>query len=229
MSKKLTKKLLMTLTVMIAAMAVVVGASSAHSGSGARADADGDGASDRCEARAGTSSTDTDSDDNGTVDGLEDTDGDGANNAAESKLKSNCAVANTRFKIRKAEVVSYADGNLTLKIGSNGGLITKAVSSRVVCLMEDPESDDDSASVSRRGEDDDERGDDNRGRGRGDDDGERRGRGRGDDDGERRGRGRGRDDDLVACTTADLVAGATVRDAHVKRGRFVRIRLSDED
>lgn len=228
MSQSLTRKLLTTLTVMIAAMAVVVGTTSAHSGSGARADADGDGASDRCEARAGTSSTDTDSDDNGVVDGLEDTDGDGANNAAESKLRSNCAVANTRFKIRRAEVVSYADGNLTLSIGSKGGLITKAVSSRVVCLMDDPEADDDSASVSRRG-DDDEAGDDRRGE-RGDDDGERRGRGRGDDDGERRGRGRGHDDDdLVSCTTADLVAGATVRDARVKRGKFVRIRLTDED
>lgn len=228
MSKNLTKKLLTTLTVLIAAMAVVVGTTSAHSGGGARADADSDGASDRCEAHAGTSSSDTDSDDNGVVDGLEDTDGDGANNAAESKLRSNCAVANTHFKIRRAEVVSYTDGNLTLSIGSKGGLITKAVSSRVVCLMEDTESDDDSVSVSRRGEDDGDRGDDE-GRGRGDDDGERRGSERGDDDGERRGRERGDDDDLVACTTADLVAGATVRDARVKRGKFVRIRLSDED
>lgn len=220
MSHSLTRKLFMTLTVMVAAMAVVVGTTSAHSGSGARADADGDGASDRCEARVGTSSSDTDSDDNGVVDGLEDSDGDGANNAAESKLRSNCAVANTRFKIRHAEVVSYADGNLTLSIGSKGGLITKAVSSRVVCLMDDPESDDESASVSRRGEDDEGRDD------RRDDRGER-----GDDDGERRGRGRGRgdDDELVSCTTADLVAGATVRDARVKRGKFVRIRLTDED
>ncbi|MGB0873509.1 MAG: hypothetical protein ACPHCI_08250 [Solirubrobacterales bacterium] len=214
MTKNLTKNLLATLTVMIAAMAVVVGTASSHPGGGARADADGDGASDRCEARVGTSSSDTDSDDNGVVDGLEDSDGDGANNAAESRLRSNCARANSRFKIRRAEVVSYEDGNLTLSIGKKGGLITKAVSSRVVCLMEDPESDDDSASVSRRGGEN----------------GERRGRGRG-RDGERRGRGRGRGhhDDLVACTTADLVAGTTIRDARVKRGRFVRIRLSDED
>lgn len=219
MSRKPTIKFLTLLVVMIASLAAIAVAASAHGG-GARADADGDGASDRCEVRAGTDPAVADTDGNGVVDGLEDTDGDGANNAAESKLHSSCVRANTRWKIRRAEVVSYTDGVLTLSIGKKGGLIAKPVSSRAVILVPDPEdeSDDDSASVSRRGGDDD-RGDGRRGRG-GDD-------GPGDD---RRGRGRGGDDDdEISGTTADLTAGTVVRDARVKRGEFVRIRISDED
>lgn len=221
MSRKPTIKFLTLLVVMIASLAAVAVGASAH-GSGARADADGDGASDRCEARAGTDPAVADTDGDGVVDGLEDTDGDGANNAAESKLKSSCVRANTRWKIRRAEVVSYADGNLTLSIGRKGGLLTAPVSSRAVILVPDPEdeSDDDSASVSRRGGDDGP-GDDRGGRGRGGDDGP------GDDRGDR---GRGSDDeDEVAGTTADLTAGTLIRDARVKRGKFVRIRISDED
>lgn len=220
MSRKPTIKFLTLLVVMIASLAAVAVGASAH-GSGSRADADGDGASDRCEARAGTDPAVADTDGNGVVDGLEDTDGDGANNAAESKLRSSCVRANTRWRIRRAEVVSYTDGVLTLSIGKKGGLIAKPVSSRAVILLPDvdDESDDNSVSISRRGGDDGP-GDDRRGRG-GDD-------GPGDDHGGR-GRGSDDDDDEVSGTTADLTAGTVVRDARVKRGEFVRIRISDED
>lgn len=233
MSRLSKLKFLSLLAVMVAALAAVAVGASAHSNSGARADTDGDGASNRCETQVGSDPADPDSNDDGTVDGLDDTDGDGANNAAESKLKSSCTRANTRWRIRRAEVVSFADGVLTLKVGNKGGLIAKPLSSRAVILVPDvDDSTDDSASISRRGGDD-ESGDDNRGRGRGGDDGpgdDNGGRGRGTDDGPgHHSHGHGSDDDdEVAGTTADLTAGTVVRDARIKRGKFVRIRISDE-
>jgi hypothetical protein len=219
---KSTKKfqLIAVLALALAGMAIVVGSASAHRGHGdrqARIDSDRDSASNRCETQAGLDSTQTDTDGNGTIDGLEDSDGDGANNAAESRLRTNCAVKNTRFKLKKATVESYsAEEGLTLAIGKRG-LITAAVSGNVVCEQDevsDDSSDDDSASVSRRGGDDDD--DD---RGRGDDD-------RGSDDGRR---GRDDEDDTVACTTADLVEGADVKSAKIKNGVFTKIRLAAAD
>ena len=121
-------------------MAIVVGSASAHRGHGdrqARLDGDRDSASNRCETQAGLDSTKTDTDANGTIDGLEDSDGDGANNAAESRLRTNCAVANKRFKLKKATVKSYsAEDGLTLAIGKRG-LVTAAVSTNVVCEQDD--------------------------------------------------------------------------------------------
>lgn len=209
-------RLLAVLVLALAGTALAVTQAGAHGGGkGARIDTDRDGASNRCEAQAGTDKTVADTDGNGTIDGLEDSDSDGANNAAESRLRSNCGRANTRFKIRGATVVSYADDKLTLKIGKRG-LLTAPVSSSLVCEQPDnSEDEDDVASTSRRGGDD----------GPGDD---RRGRGRGDDDrGEHR-RGRGDDDDTVACTTADLTEGTEIRKAKVKGGAFTKIRLAGE-
>lgn len=229
---KSTKKfqLIAVLALALAGMAVVVGSASAHRGHGdrqARIDSDRDSASNRCETQAGLDSSKTDTDDNGTVDGLEDSDGDGANNAAESRMRTNCAVKNTRFKLKKATVESYsAEDGLTLAIGKRG-LITAAVSSNVVCEQDDvsdDSSDDNSASVSRHGADDE--GDDDR-RGPEEDDresGDRRGSS---DDGERR--GRGDDEDTVACTTAALVEGAEVKGAKIKGGVFTKIRLAAAD
>ncbi len=230
MRHKIKFQLLAILALALAGMAIGLSQASAHGGGhgGRIVDSDGDGASDKCEARAGTSSSDTDSDDNGVVDGLEDTDGDGANNAAESVLRTNCNRANTRWKrIRRAEVESYTDGVLTLSIGKNGGLLSAPVSSRVICEIDDSSdsSDDDStASIARHGED--EPGDD-----RG---GERGGDSGGDDGGQRGDRPFGRfdgddEDDTVACVTGDIVAGAEVRSAKIKSGKFVRIHLADPE
>jgi len=220
---KSTKKfqLIAVLALALAGMAIVVGSASAHRGHGdrqARIDSDRDSASNRCETQAGLDSAKTDTDGNGTIDGLEDSDGDGANNAAESRLRTNCAVKNTRFKLKKATVESYsAEDGLTLAIGKRG-LITAAVSSNVVCEQDDvsdDSSDDDSASVSRHGGDDG--GDEDRGR-RDDD--------RGPDD---RRRGRHYEGDTVACTTAALVDGAEVKSAKIKGGVFTKIRLAAAD
>lgn len=238
-------KLIAVLALALAGMAIVVGSASAHRGHHgdrqARIDSDRDGASNRCETQAGLDSTKTDTDANGTIDGLEDSDSDGANNAAESRLRSNCAVANTRFKIKQATVKSYsAEDGLTLAIGKKG-LITAAVSTKVVCEQDDvsnDSSDDNSASVSRHGEGEDESGDDRGGDrgGRGDDD---RRDDRSNDDGpsgstgavgDDNGRHHGDDDgDTVACTTADLVADASVRSAKIKNGVFTKIRLAAAD
>lgn len=220
---KSTKKfqLIAVLALALAGMAIVVGSASAHRGHGdrqARIDSDRDSASNRCETQAGLDSTKTDTDDNGTIDGLEDSDGDGANNAAESRLRTNCAVKNTRFKLKKATVESYsAEDGLTLAIGKRG-LITAAVSSNLVCEQDDvsdDSSEDESASVSRHGGDD--RRDEDRGR-RDDD--------RGADD---RRRGRHDDGDTVACTTAALVDGAEVKRAKIKGGVVTKIRLAAAD
>lgn len=246
-----TKKfqLIAVLALALAGMAIVVGSASAHRGHGdrqARIDSDRDSASNRCETQAGLDSTKTDTDGNGTIDGLEDSDGDGANNAAESRLRTNCSVKNTRFKLKKATIKSYsAEDGLTLAIGKRG-LITAAVSSNVVCEQDDvsgDSADDNSASVSRHGEDDDgdddrsddsdrrssdDDGDDDDDRGRGDDDdrGSDDRSSSSDDDGRR---GRDDDDDTVACTTAALVEGTDVKSAKIKRGVFTKIRLAAAD
>ncbi|MBJ7458351.1 MAG: hypothetical protein JHD02_04105 [Thermoleophilaceae bacterium] len=219
----------------LAGMAIVVGSASAHRGHGdrqARLDGDRDSASNRCEIQAGLNQSNSDSDADGTIDGLEDSDGDGANNAAESRLRTNCAVANTRFKLKKASIKSYsAEEGLTLAIGRRG-LITAAVSPTVVCERDDVSSEsagDNSASLARHGEDD-EGGEDRRGE---DDDGED---GRRDDRGEERsgpsdenGRRGDDDDDTVGCTTADLVPDAEVRRAKIKNGVFTKIHLAAAD
>lgn len=218
MRHRIKFQLLAVLALALAGMAIGLSQASAHgggNGGGRVLDADNDGASNKCETRAGTSSSDTDSDDNGVVDGLEDTDGDGANNAAESILRTNCNRANTRWKkIRHAEVKSFADGVLTLSIGDDGGLLAAPMSTRAICEIDDPDESDDAA--------DSHNGDDG---GPGDD----RGRGRDDDDrGGRIGRFPGHDD-TVACVAGDLVEGAAVRSARVTGGEFVRIHLADPD
>lgn len=235
-------KFVAVLALALAGMAIVVGSAAAHRGHGdrqARIDSDRDGASNRCEIQASLDSTKTDTDANGTIDGLEDTDGDGANNAAESRLRTNCAVANKRFKLGKAEVKSYsAEDGLTLAIGRKG-LITAALSTKVVCEQDDVSSDstdDNSASVSRHGEDEDESGDDRGGdRPRGEDDSNDDGPSgstgtSGDDHGGRGDRGDSSDDnDTVACTTADLTEGASVLRAKIKNGVFTKIHLAAAD
>jgi heat shock protein beta len=245
---KTTKKfqLIAVLALALAGMAIVVGSASAHRGHGdrqARIDSDRDSASNRCETQAGLDSTKTDTDGNGTIDGLEDSDADGANNAAESRLRTNCSVKNTRFKLKKATVKSYsAEDGLTLAIGKRG-LITAAVSTNVVCEQDDvsdDSSDDNSASVSRDGEDDDgdDRSDDSDRRESDDDGDDDRGSGDDDrgsddrrsssDDDARRGRDDD-DDDTVACTTAALVEGTDVKSAKIKNGVFTKIRLAAAD
>jgi hypothetical protein len=236
-------KLIAVLALALAGMAIVVGSASAHRGHGdrqARIDSDHDGASNRCETQASLDSTKTDTDGNGTIDGLEDSDGDGANNAAESRLRTNCAVANKRFKIGKASVQSYsAEDGLTLAVGKKG-LITAAVSTKVVCEQDDvsDSSDDNTASTSRHGEGEDESGDDRGGEsGRGGDDdsathdaGDDRG-GNHPEPGDDRGgdNGDNSNDDTVACTTADLTADASVLSAKIKNGVFTKIHLAAAD
>jgi hypothetical protein len=235
-------KLTALLALALAGMAIASASAFAH-GHGSRAarlDSDRDAASNLCEQQAGLDSTNTDTDGNGTIDGLEDSDGDGANNAAESRLRSNCGVANTRFRIKHATVVSYSDADgLTLKIGKKG-LVTAPVSAKVVCEQDDTSSGDSSdasttASVSRDGGDDpagDDNGGDRGGPGRGNDGGP------GDDNGGQRpprdggpGNDQGGDDgeDTVACTTADLTADTDVLGAKIKNGAFTRIHLAAAD
>jgi hypothetical protein len=238
-------RLIAVLALAIAGMAIVASQAVAHGSRAARLDSDHDSASNRCETQAALDSTKTDSDANGTIDGLEDSDGDGANNAAESRLRTNCGVANTRFRLGHATVVSYSDADgLALKIGKRG-LVTAAVSSKAVCEQDDASddsSDDNTASASSHGDDDGaehEAGDDHGGdrpaagpsgeSGEpGDDNGGDRpsgNRGGGDDRG-----GRGGDDgDTVACTTADLVADVDVKSAKIKNGKFTRIHLASAD
>jgi hypothetical protein len=238
-------KLIAVLALALAGMAIAAAGATAH-GHGdraARLDSDKDSASNRCEVQASLDSTKTDTDANGTIDGLEDSDGDGANNAAESRLRTNCGVANTRFRLTHATVVSYsAEDGLALKIGKRG-LVTAAVSAKVVCEQDDTSSDssdDNTATVSRHGEDDGaehDAGDDNGGdRPAGpsgasgevgdDNGGDRQGRGGDDRGGDNRG---GEGDDTVACTTADLVADADVKSAKIKNGKFTRIHLASAD
>jgi hypothetical protein len=232
-------KLIVVLAFALAGMAIVVSQAAAH-GHGPRAariDSDHDSASNLCETQASLDSTLTDTDSNGTIDGLEDSDGDGANNAAESRLRTNCGVANTRFRIGHASVVSYsADAGLALKIGKRG-LITAGVADKVVCEQDDTtnSTDDNTASVSRHGEGEDESGDDNGGR-RGDrpppgaDDGPSGSTGETGDDHGGRGGDQGDDEnDTVACTTADLIADADVLSAKIKNGKFTRIHLAAAD
>lgn len=230
-------RLIAVLALALAGMALVASQAMAHGhhrDRQARLDSDHDGASNRCEIQAGLDSTSTDTDSNGTIDGLEDSDSDGANNAAESRLRTNCGVANKRFKIGDATVKSYsADDGLTLAIGKRG-LITGAVSAKVVCEQDDTSADtsDDSgddgptAAVSSRHRGGaDGPGDDRGGRGRGEDDGpgdDRGGRGQGGDNG---------DDgpDTVACTSDDLIEGVDVVAAKFKSGTFTRIHLASAD
>lgn len=174
------------------------------------ADPDRDGANNRCERKAGTDPRVADTDGNGTVDGLENTDGDAANNAAESKLGTNCGVADTRFHIGRAEVGAFADNNLTLKIGKRGGLLTAPVAADVNCLKyvrEDvtPSRKSSAAHGGKRGS-------------------------KGKHRGGRHHHGHGKRHHritTVACTTADLTAGALVAKAKVKNGEFVKIRLAE--
>ncbi|MBI2690620.1 MAG: hypothetical protein HYX29_01555 [Solirubrobacterales bacterium] len=241
-----TKKfqLIAVLALALAGMAIVVGSASAHRGHGdrqARIDSDRDSASNRCETQAGLDSTKTDTDGNGTIDGLEDSDADGANNAAESRLRTNCAVKNTRFKLKKSTVKSYStEDGLTLAIGKRG-LVTAAVSSSVVCEQDDvsdDSSDDNSASVSRHGEGEDESGDDRSDdsdrRGEDDDRGsdDRRSDDSSSDDSDRSDDDNGHrhsEDDTVACTTAALVDGTDVKSAKITNGVFTKIRLAAAD
>ncbi len=216
--------------VALAAVAVQAGAHGRGDRS-ARIDSDRDSASNRCERQAGLDSANTDTDGNGTIDGLEDSDADGANNAAESRMRTNCGVANNRFKIKAATVVSYSEeAGLTLKIGKRG-LVTGAVSTKLVCEQDDlsGSTDENDPTLARHG-DDDEAGDDRGGRGRGE--GDRPEEDRGGD--EQRGRdsaGRGEDDgpDTIACTTADLTEGAEVVSAKFKKGAFTKIHLAAAD
>lgn len=242
MHSKKNFRLIAILALALAGMAIVASQAVAHGNHRgdrqARLDGDKDGASNRCEIQASLDLTKTDTDDNGTIDGLEDSDGDGANNAAESKLRTNCAVANKRLKVGKATVKSYsAEGGLVLTIGKRG-VITAAVSDKLVCEQDEADdSVDTSASVSRHGEDDDDSGDDRgeredeRGDDRGDDRGEDRG-GREDERGDDRGGDRRSDDDdsdTVGCTTADLTEGASVLRAKIKNGVVTKIHLAAAD
>ncbi len=230
LSKPRFLALLALALVALASMAVQAGAHGRGDRS-ARIDSDRDSASNRCERQAGLDSANTDTDGNGTIDGLEDSDSDGANNAAESRMRTNCGVANKRFKIKNATVVSFSEeAGLTLKIGKRG-LVTGAVSSKLVCEQDDlsDSTDETDPTLARHG-DDDEAGDDRGGRGRGEDD--RAGDDRGDDDRGGRDRGgRGEDDgpDTVACTTADLTEGAEVVAAKFKKGAFTKIHLAAAD
>lgn len=227
-------RLIAVLALALAGMALVASQAVAHGNHRgdrqARLDGDKDGASNRCEIQAGLDRANTDSDGNGTIDGLEDSDGDGANNAAESKLRTNCAVANKRFKIGKASVKSYsAEAGLTLAIGKRG-LITATVSDKLVCEQDDVS--DTSVSISRHGEDDGE-DDDVRREDRGDEPGDDRGGDRGEAGDDRGGdRNRSSDDDdsdTVACTTADLTEGASVLRAKIKNGVLTKIHLAAAD
>lgn len=230
-------RLIAVLALALAGMALAASQATAHGGHRgdrqARLDGDKDGASNRCEIQASLDQTSTDTDSNGTIDGLEDSDGDGANNAAESRLRTNCGVANKRFRVGKASVKSYsAEDGLVLAIGKRG-LITATVSDKVVCEQDDTSDDssDDTtttASISRHGGDD-EAGDDRGGRGDepGDDRGGDRASGAG-DDGPRGGDDNG-EDDTVACTTADLTEGANVLGAKIKNGVVTRIHLAASD
>ena len=234
--KKFT--LIAVLAFALAGMAIGVGTASAHRGHGdrqARIDSDRDGASNRCETQASLDSTKTDTDANGTIDGLEDSDGDCANNAAESRLRTNCGVANTRFRIGKATIASYsAEDGLKLAIGRKG-VITAAVSPTVVCEQDDvsTNSTDTTASVSRHGAGEDESGDDrggDRGPRGGRDDGPSGSTGSvGDDNGHHNGDDNGDGNDTVACTTADLTADASVLGAKIKNGVFTKIHLAAAD
>lgn len=214
-------RFLALLALALVALATVAVQAGAH-GRGdrsARLDSDRDSASNRCEQQADLDSANTDTDGNGTIDGLEDSDGDGANNAAESRMRTDCGVANTRFKIKKATVLSYSESDgLTLKIGKRG-LISGAVSARLVCEQDDLSDSSDDAPLARHGGED-QQGDELGGRGRGPDQ-------RGGD--ERRGPGEGDEPDTVACTTADLTEGAEVVAAKFKNGSFTKIHLAAGD
>jgi hypothetical protein len=227
MKNLIRAKLSLLAVLALAALALVAIPASAHrnESSSVRSDADGDGASARCEAQAGTDPAVADTDGNGTVDGLENTDGDAANNAAESKLRTDCGKANTRFQIRRAKVVSLTDGTLKISVGKSG-IVGAPLSSRVICEIKDPEqSDDNSASASRHGADDGadhDAGDDHGGNGRHggrDDD-------KGADNGHHHGSG---DDDTVACVSSDYAAGTIVKSAKVRHGKFVKLRLKSAD
>ncbi|MFT4048868.1 MAG: hypothetical protein QM648_03425 [Solirubrobacterales bacterium] len=234
-------RLIAVLALALAGMALVASQAVAgghHRDRQARLDSDHDGASNRCEIQASLDRTSTDSDSNGTIDGLEDSDGDGANNAAESKLRTNCGVANKRFRIGAATVKSYsAEDGLVLAIGKRG-LISGAVSSKLVCEQDDTSDDDSSddsttAQVASRHRGEGEAGDDRGGEGRGgggDDRGGPDDRGASGEAGDDRGgHGEDDDDDTVACTTADLTEGASVLAAKYKKGSFTRIHLASAD
>jgi hypothetical protein len=143
------------------------------------ADFDRDWASNRCERQAGLNLNDRDSDDDGTIDGREDSDGDGADNAAESSLRSDCGEINKKLRIKHAVIASYSEADgLKLKVGRRG-TVTAPLAADFVCKREVE-----------------------------------------DDNG---------DDDVVACTTADLVAGAEVRRARITDGSFSSIKLEEVD
>lgn len=244
-------RLIAVLALALAGMAVVASQAVAHDNHRgdrqARLDGDKDGASNRCEIQASLDPAKADTDDNGTIDGLEDSDGDGANNAAESKLRSNCGVANKRLKVGKATIKSYsAEDGLVLTIGKRG-VITAKVSEKLVCEQDEADdSPDNSASVSRSSEgeggeagDDrgerggepesgDDRGGERRGE-RGDESGDDRGGDRRDDRGEDRRGNEDDENDTVSCTTADFTEGASVLRAKVKNGVLTRIEMASAD
>lgn len=205
MHKRTLVKTLPILALIIGAMAMVVASASARGG---KADVDRDGASKRCEVKAGTNPEVADTDGNGIVDGLEDSDGDGANNAAESKLRRHCGKANENFRVKRAKIKELADGKLTLSIGKRGGLLTADVSDSLKCRSHDTSS---HKKKARRGK---------RGVKRGNT--ARRGKSR-----RKRSRARNRHRSHIStCTTADLTEGTRVTYAKVRKGNFVRINLA---
>lgn len=208
---KATKKHLITALIagVVAALCLVAATTAGARGDrAARIDSDRDGASNRCEKQAGLDKSVKDTDDDGTIDGLEDSDSDGLNNAAESRLRTNCGRANKRVRIGEATVVSYSsDDGLTLKIGKRG-LIKGSLSAKLVC-EQDVVSDDESE------DEDEDFGDFFRG-------------GRG---GWERGRGGDWDDepDTESCTSDDLTEDREVISATLRKGVFTRIHLAAED
>lgn len=226
----LKSKLLALLVLTVAGMALVVSSATAHHHGKAIVDTDADGAAAACETQAGTDPTVADTDGNGIVDGLEDSDSDGANNAAESLLHSNCANANKNFRVRRATISSFTDGKLTLAIGKTG-LLTAPVSTRVVCEIDDPEGDvtaptGATAKASKHGGG--ESGDDNGGGRNGKDDNQAEDNHRSSEHAgnhEDNHAGHGDDDNTVACVATDYAVGTKVRNAKVRHGRFVKLEL----
>jgi hypothetical protein len=176
----------------------------------ARRDQDRDGTVNKCEFQAGTDPRSADSDRDGTRDGAEDIDDDGITNRGESRLHSNCGRDSNKVEVENATIASFVDNVLTVDL-PGGGVLTAPVAADLRCEFSGPGATPPTGvAISSHGSDDGHGDDD----ASGDDDGP--GHDLGDDHG---------DDEHAACTTADLVAGAIVREAKIRDGLFVKIEL----
>lgn len=205
----------------------------------ARKDQDRDGVANVCELQARTNPRRKDSDRDGRRDGAEDHDRDGVSNGAESRGRSHCGNRDsdddgTRDDDEGAgKIVSFENGVLTIEtFGGETISGTVDASTKIECGCDDNDDDDrapapapaptTTATTSHDGPGDDGPGDDRDDDGPGDDDAD-------DDDGPHRENGSSKSDDSSDddhCGVEALVAGATVHEATLIDGLFVKIELA---